>query len=382
MVFDNFNKSELSRHTIHTVRTLKIRNRFTRLNGKNACRYEHAYGSEFIAKELITNQGAKGWGLSPGNFWDIDHSVDEAVLNCNLSTLFDPAAGVLKKEAGIFDFALHDLAGQILGIPVFRMLGDLGNNPIPCYDGAILMDDISPDSRPGGMKAILDACYADYDLGYRAFKLKVGRAPKWMDTVNGISRDIQVTRMVREHFPDCDIMVDANNAYTIETVKMFIDGVKDCNIYWIEEPFKENLEDFRKLRDYLSRESPSTLIADGENDPDIDLLFSLVDAGVLDVLQMDINSYGFTPWRALLPRINETGVHISPHNWGLKIKTHYTANFAAACTNVLTVEGVVDETEGVDFSDYYLSEGKITVPDRSGFGMDLIWGMELFSSHI
>ena len=364
-------------HIVQSVQTLKIRNRFTRLNGKNARRAEHAYGDEFAVKVLRTDQGACGWGLAPGAFYQQDKSIDALVLQKPVGELIDPDTGILNPALAPFDFALHDLAGVILNKPVYRMLGNGGQNPVRCYDGAILMDDISPDSTPGGLKAILEECRADWALGYRTFKLKIGRGPKWMPLREGIKRDIEVTRLVKEAFPDSRIMVDANDQYTPETIKEYIDQVADIGLYWIEEPFRENDRDLRILREHLMKRSPATLIADGESWPDEELLFTLHEKGLLDVLQMDIQGWGFTAWRRTIQRAQAQGALVSPHNWGYKLKTHYTAAFAAAYAQVDAIEGVVDETEGVDFSGYALADGLMFVPEAPGFGMDLIWGQEI-----
>lgn len=367
----------LTEHRIDQVKTLKIRNRFTRLNGKNARRGEHAYGDEFAVKVLYTNQGAMGWGLTDGAFYKQDKAIDSLVLGKAVSELIDPATGILSDALRPFDFALHDLAGVILNTPVFRLLGSRGQNPVCCYDGAILMDDLSPDSAPGGLKAILDECRTDWDLGYRMFKLKIGRGPKWMPLKEGIKRDIEVTRLVKEYFPQSRIMVDCNDQYTPQTIKEYIDQVADIGLYWIEEPFRENETDFAILKEHLQKRSPMTLIADGESWPDEELLFDLHQKKLLDVLQMDIHGWGFTKWRETVKRAEQQNALISPHNWGYKLKTHYTAAFAAGCPMAAPVEGVVDETEGVDFSGYALSEGNLFVPETPGFGMRLIWGQEI-----
>ncbi len=377
MIFDEYNAEELAYHKIAEIRTLKIRNRYTRLNGKNSFRGEHGYGEEFLVKELLTEKGAKGWGYCPGNPYAADTATDSLLLGKTVSEVFSPSAGVTVDSMMPYDFALHDLAGKIMGIPVFRMLGAEGDNPVSCYDGAILFDDISPDSNPRGLKGILEECEADYALGYRDFKLKIGRAPKWMDWKNGLKRDIEVTRMVREYYPDAKLMVDANSVYPLETMKQYIDAVADCGLYWIEEPFIENMEDDKRLKAYLQEKSPQTMIADGEADPDVPALIAMAEAGVLDVIQMDVAGYGFTRWRRILPELARKNIKISPHNWGLKVKTHYSATIAAAYAHTPTVEGVLDETEGVDFGGYLLREGRLTVPDTPGFGMDLIWGQEL-----
>lgn len=377
MKVDEIRVEELAHHRIAKIRTLKIRNRYTRLNGKNAFRGEHGYGEEFLVKELLTDQGARGWGYFPRNPFVADKKKDELLIGKPVSGLFHPEMGITDERLWEYDFALHDLAGVILDVPVFRMLGAGGTNPVSCYDGAILMDDISPDIRPGGLAQILKECEEDYALGYRDFKIKIGRAPKWMDWRNGLKRDIEVTRLVREFYPDARLMVDANSVYPLELMQQYVKEVADCKLYWIEEPFLENREDNRRLRACLDENSPETMIADGEANPDLPLLLSLVEEGILDVIQMDIAGYGFTKWRKLLPELEKKRIKISPHNWGLKLKTHYTATLAAAYAHVPTIEGILDETEGVEFGGYLLEAGKMTVPDQPGFGMELVWGMEV-----
>jgi L-alanine-DL-glutamate epimerase-like enolase superfamily enzyme len=97
---------------------------------------------------------------------------------------------------------------------------------------------------------------------------------------------------------------------------------------------------------------------------------------------MDIHGYGFTRWRRLMPQVLARNYRVSPHNWGAKLKTHYTAHLAAAFDNFTTIEGVPDLTEGVDFEAYTLREGQLSVPDRPGFGMDFIWGREVWSGKV
>lgn len=365
---------ELAYHRIAEIKTLRIRNRYSRLNGKNSFRGEHGYGEEFLVKVLRTDRGAKGWGYYPGQ---ADPHMDAVLKGKRVSELFAPDQGVTDVSALPYDFALHDLAGHILHLPVYEMLGGRGSGPVSCYDGAILMDDISPDECPGGIEAILKECADDAMLGYRDYKIKIGRAPKWMNWEEGLRRDIEVTRKIREAYPKAKLMVDANSVYSLQTMMRFIDEVADCHLYWIEEPFIENYEDDRRLKAYLNEKSPGTMIADGEADPDVTQLLSMAEAGIIDVIQMDIAGYGFTSWRKLLPVLESKKIKISPHNWGLKIKTHYSAVMAAAYAFVPSVEGVIDETEGVDFSSYVLKDGKLTVPAAPGFGMDLIWGKKL-----
>lgn len=376
--FDEFHAEELHEHRIKKIRTLGVRNRYTRLNGKNSVRGEHGYGDTFLVKEITTDKGTAGWGYCLGRP-AAGQDADRALLGRTVAELFDPAVGIRDSRLKEYDFALHDLAGRIMGVSVAWMIGHGGQNPVPYYDGAILIDDLSPDQKPEGIRQILKECQDDYALGFRDFKLKIGRGLNWMEKNQGIERDIQVTKLVREYFPESRIMVDINSAYTVDEVKRYVDGAAGCNLYWIEEPFEENLEDDRELKAYLMEKCPRTMIADGEAHPDLELLLRLAEAGALDVLQMDIAGFGFTEWRKILPMLREKKIKISPHNWGWGVKTNYTAALAAAYPYVPSIEGIVDTTEGVDTSGYELVNGKLTVPDLPGFGMELYFGMEVDS---
>jgi L-alanine-DL-glutamate epimerase-like enolase superfamily enzyme len=373
--FENAN-NELQKHKIVSIKAKKVRSRYPRLYGKNSRLPEHSYGIDFLVYEITTNKGAQGWGIKKHNPQTLGKSMDNLFVGKSVSDIFNVELGIIDETAMSLDFALHDLAGKILNIPVYMMFGEKVND-VYCYDGAIYMNDISPDSKPGGLSKILEDCKQDYDMGYRDFKVKIGRGGMWMDSEEGLLRDIEVTRMIRKNYPESRIMVDGNDAFTVNSLFRYLDAVKDCNLFWIEEPFKENREDLLRLKDYLAKNSPNTLIADGEFAPNVNEVMSLAEEGLLDVILMDTADYGFTNWRKLIKRIEEKNLLASPHCWGQKLKTHYTSHIATAYKNVLTIEGVPDNTEGVDFDDYVLKEGILSVPDKAGFGMDLIWGREV-----
>jgi len=363
---------ELKYHKIQKIQNKRVRNRYPRLYGKNARLPEHAYGHDVGIVLLETDQGATGWGRGHCN-----SDLKEYLIGKDVSHIFSAELGVIDDKALPIDVALHDLAGNILGLPVFKMMNTQAAKSVNCYDGAIYMNDISPDSKPGGLNAVIEDCRYDYDLGYRDFKVKIGRGNMWMSHEDGFNRDIEVIQAIRRAFPESNILVDANDGYNLDTTLKFIDATLDCGIYWIEEPFIENIDDLKKLREYLEKKSPKTLIADGESNWDIPLLKELAKQGVIDVLLMDVCDYGFTKWRRFMLEIMDLKVMASPHCWGEKLKTHYAAHMAAAFSDMIpTIEGVPDETEGINFEKYILTDGKILVPEASGFGMEFIWGRD------
>lgn len=357
----------LAEHRIAAVEVSSLDTRYPRTIGRNARLGSHGSGPRQTVLLVRTDQGAYGWGLAAGPSDGLD-----ALVGQPLRVLFNPSVGVVDPAALPLDFALHDLAGRILDQPVYELLGAQGNRAISCYDGAIYFADLDPDDAPRGIDAVLADCAADHASGFRAFKLKIGRGHRWMSPEAGLRRDIDVTKAVRDAYPDCRLLVDANDGYPVPELLRYLDAVEECELFWLEEPFPENRDDLVALRRRLRASGSATLIADGEYEPDEPALLELCEAGLLDVLLMDVVSYGLTSWRRVMGKLEALGVRASPHAWGLPLKSLYAAQIAAGLGNVVTVEGVPGSTEGVDTSAYRMDFGMLHVPERAGFGIDLL----------
>jgi L-alanine-DL-glutamate epimerase-like enolase superfamily enzyme len=386
-------------HRLSSVVLSRVNSRYPRTISSNARLGSHGSGTENHILTIASDSGAGGWGLvrtklkaggstldamraagiegpTGRRFFDLfepDTAGIEGLIGRRLGDLFDPDVGVIDDAALPLDFALHDLAGHLLGTPVHQLLGGHGEPSITCYDGAIYFDDLQPREAPRGIDAVLQNCADDFALGYRAFKLKIGRGSRWMDAADGQRRDIDVTRAVRRAHPDCRILVDANNSYSGAGLLTYMDAVSDCDLFWVEEPFVEDEDDLGALRAHLDRAGARTLIADGEGSESDDArLLDIASKGLIDVIQFNIVDYGLTAWRRIMPLLKRLDVRASPHTWGCPINTMYAAQVARGLGNVITIEGVPGSTSGVDMSGYVLSEGVLSVPDDPGFGMPLI----------
>ena len=344
--------------------------RYPRLIGKNGKRGEHGYACYTDIVMLKTDTGHTGWGLGRA-----DRTLKLWLEGSKVSEVFQPEIGVVFPALCAADAALHDLAGNILGIPVSRMINPDSKMTALCYDGAIYLSDLT-EKGDLGAEAVLRDCRADVKMGLRDFKVKIGRGKNWMEHEAGLKRDIDIIRSIRREFPNARILVDANDSMDLKTVIAFMEGVKDCGIYWVEEPFPENYEDCWALKEYLRKESPQTLLADGEFNYDAEAVIDMARKGVLDVLLMDPESYGFTAWRKLVRKCVGTPVKCSPHGWGTNLKSRMCAHLAAAYPQVCPmVEWAPDTLEGVDVSGYSMKEGILTIPEKPGFGMELEWAV-------
>jgi L-alanine-DL-glutamate epimerase-like enolase superfamily enzyme len=217
---------------------------------------------------------------------------------------------------------------------------------------------------------LLDECAADAAHGYRNFKLKIGRGNRWMDRDDGDRRDIEITRAIRQAWPEAKILVDANDGYSCDGFLRYLEAVADCELYWVEEPFPDDAADLAALRARRDAVAPGTLIAEGETTPDVEALMPVTAAGDIDVLLMDVVSYGITRWRRTMSEL-PAGAMASPHAWGHPLKTLYAAQLAAGFGRIPIVEGVPGRTIGVGTSAYRFTDGMLTVPDRPGFGLQM-----------
>ena len=356
----------LSRRVTH-VELATVTSRYPRTVGRNSRLGSHGAGGTSDIVVLHAEGGSTGWGLVSAPLPPAESIVGKAV-----EQLIEPATGIRRPELAGLDFALHDLAGHLLDLPVHALLGDAGSTSLPVYDGAIYFDDLDPADAPAGVEVHLANCAVDSTLGYRDFKLKIGRGHRWMSRDEGDRRDIDVTREVRAAYPTARILVDANDGYDVAGMLRYVDAVADCDLYWIEEPFLDDHDDLALLREHLLEVSPETLIAEGETAPVLDQLLGFAADGLIDVVLLDIQSYGFTAWRRVMSRFADLGVVGSPHAWGLPLKTLYAAQLAAGLGNVDILEGVPGSSPDIDTSGYLVSDGVLTVPDLPGFGLPLV----------
>jgi L-alanine-DL-glutamate epimerase-like enolase superfamily enzyme len=238
-----------------------------------------------------------------------------------------------------------------------------------CYSGMIYFDEMEPLDKPAGLGRILEECLFDYNYGYRQFKVKIGRGGKWMSKEEGLKTDIAVTRLIYDHFPDCGILVDGNDAFTVDYFIDYLRGISDIPLVWIEEPFRETRADYAKLKAWcIDNGRRNTLMADGEANPDRQLDFQLGREHLLDVYVEDVLGYNFTRWRKLMPQLKSFGMMASPHAWGDFVKTGYCTHLAAAYGNTPTIEGVTCFSTELDMSAYKLERGRLTPNRTPGFG--------------
>jgi D-galactarolactone cycloisomerase len=370
--FDQY--PELAKHKVANADIISLDYHWPRFVGRNGTKDVHGQHNKTTVLRVKTDQGAEGWGIS-----------DRKAMESLPSLIGKKVVDIITPDHGLshafntfhFDFAMFDLMGVILQKPVYQILGANGPESLPVYSGMIYIDELPYQDIKGGMDVILQNCAWDFNHGYRQLKIKIGRGKKWYAHKEGMEMDIKVVKMVYDEYSSrgVDILVDSNNGYTLQDTMMFLEGIKGIPLYWVEEPFQEEMTDGKKLRDWMNKNGfEKTRYADGEWvwPHENDVALEMVRQGVVDTYLNDIHAYGFTNWMKVMPVLKKAQADGSPHAWGDQLKTHYTTHLAAALGNISTIEGVTCISDDIDYGNYPIKDGKISVSKDPGFGMKII----------
>ena len=362
---------ELTKHKISKAELMELNYHWPRFVGKNGRIDFHGQQKKCTALKLYTDQGATGWGLSSKNA----EAIFPQLIGQKVSDLIQPQVGIKDTLDKSVDFALHDLMGVILDKPIYQLLGNEGTKETPVYSGMIYLDELNPENKNKGFDAVLENCEWDYNYGYRQLKVKIGRSGRWYSHDEGLKKDIEIVKLIHDNFKDrsIDILVDSNDMYTLDDTIKFLDGIGDVPLFWVEEPFIENLNDGRAIRTWMDHNGfKNTYYVDGEANPNHEVCLQLGKEKIMDAFLPDIYGLGFSEWIRLQKKLKEINMLASPHAWGNRLKTNYIAHNAAAFGNIPTIEGVTCLSDDIDFGNYPITDGKLKVSEDPGFGMKIV----------
>ena len=340
-----------------------------RIAGRNSRIDVHGLEVALPLLRLTTDEGGSGFGRCR-----IDEAGARAFLGADVNDLINPVDGVVESAAAI-EFPLWDALGVSRGEPVYRLVSrdESLAEPlrVPCYDTSLYIDDLHLDTDEAGAALIADEAREGLAAGHRNFKVKVGRGARYMPLEAGTRRDIAVIKAVRAAVgPEARIMIDANNGYNLNLAKRVLRETADCKLYWLEEAFHEDPALYEDLQGWLEAEGIDTLIADGEGMAPPELMDWARD-GLVDVIQYDIFSHGFTNWLRTGAKLDGWNVRAAPHHYGAHVGNHVSGHLAAAIKGFTFVEWDEVSTPGLDASAYRVDEGEVALPDSPGFGLKL-----------
>jgi L-alanine-DL-glutamate epimerase-like enolase superfamily enzyme len=265
---------------------------------------------------------------------------------------------------------LWDLAGKLLNKPVYELLGGRGPRHAPVYDGSIYFADLLPQYASRWQDRFREEIDMGVQRGHRAFKIKIGRGAKWMPRQQGDARDVEVVRLIREHAgPEVLLGVDANNGYDLAGAKRLLEQAGPLNLAFVEELFPEQVDQCLELKRFIAEHGWKTLLADGETQGDLEAYKPFVAAQAVDVLQGDMNHFGFEGILTEAAMAAPQKIQIAPHNWGSLVGYYMQLHVARAITNFYRAEQDPLTSDVLIAEGYSVRDGQATVPDAPGCGL-------------
>ncbi len=335
--------------------------------GRNSRRDDHGITSADRMMRLFTNAGVEG--LATGR---ATREQAAAMLGRSIADFFRRDE---RRMVGPFERStapLWDLAGKVLKKPVYRLLGGDDTAPVPVYDGSIYLADLLEDHKADWQNQFRREIEMGLQSGHRGFKIKVGRGAKWMPPEEGYARDLEVVRLIRQHAGrDVLLGVDANQGYDFDRTRRFVADLADCRLAFIEQMFPTDVEKYLALKEFLRRHGPSVLIADGESSRRPEDFQEWVDAGAVDILQGDMNQFGFEDVLRYGAMGRPKGIRVAPHNWGSLVGFYLQLHVARAMPNFYRAEHDPLASPALFADGYRIRDGVCTVPEVPGLGLSL-----------
>lgn len=339
----------------------------------------------YVFVKLETNAGVVGWGEATlegkaaavmacvEDFKEHILGADPMMVEHHWQSMyvhsFYRAGPVIGSAISGIDQALWDIRGKLLGLPVYKLLG--GPVDPRGVRGYYHM-------RGTTLEELREQRQIAKSEGITCFKGGIPGYYEWIDTSAKIRNAVKAMERLREGLgPDIDIGVDFHAKTSPSVATVLVKEVEPLNLLFVEEPCPpENVKAMARI----SARS-TTPIATGER-----LIASygcreLIEAGVVDILQPDINHCGgITALWKIGAMAELAGISMAPHACEGPIGGLATLHVDAAMPNFLVQEicsGVKPEMkekvweEWLGFPAMRMVNGRFPLPEKPGLGFEL-----------
>ncbi|GAA0450419.1 mandelate racemase/muconate lactonizing enzyme family protein [Halococcus dombrowskii] len=287
---------------------------------------------------------------------------------------------VITAISGI-EIALHDLAGKILELPAYQLLGGKYRDSVRVYCDCHAGEEEDPQANADEAERVVE------ELGYDALKFD-------LDVPSGHEKDkanrhlrnkeiehkAEIVRAVTERLDGrADAAFDCHWAFTGGSAKRIARAIEDHDVWWLEDPVPPENHDVQRE---ITR-GTTTPIAAGENVYRKHGYRRLLEEQAVDVVAPDLPKMGgMRETRKVADMADSYYVPVAMHNVASPIGTMASAHVGAAIPNSLAVEyhsyqlgwwaDLVEES--------VIQEGAIEIPEQPGLGLTL--DMDAVAEHM
>ena len=279
------------------------------------------------------------------------------------------------------EVALHDLAGKLLGVPAYQLLGGKYRDEVRVYCDCHTESEADPAACADEAERVVE------DLGYDALKFD-------LDVPSGHEKDranrhlrpgeirhkVDIVEQVTERVRDrADVAFDCHWSYSGDGARRLADAIEEYDVWWLEDPVPpENLEVQERVTS-----GTVTPIAAGENRYRVTEQRRLIEDGAVDIVAPDMPKVGgMRETRKIADVANQHYVPVAMHNVSSPVGTMASAQVGAAIPNTLAVEFHSYELDWWSdlVEESVIEDGSIDIPEKPGLGLTL--DMDTVAEHM
>jgi L-alanine-DL-glutamate epimerase-like enolase superfamily enzyme len=285
------------------------------------------------------------------------------------------------------EIALWDLAGKLLGQPVWQLLGGKMRDEVmiyaDCHAGEAMVDSAEegqeestyePDAYAQAARMVVDEGFdlVKFDLDVPSGR-DIDRESRHFDPPE-IEHKRRIVEAVTEEIGyDAEVAVDLHWNFNPETAERLCRAIEPYDLAWVEDPLPpENTDAIRELK----RRVDVTLLT-GENRYGRHGFRDLIEDQAVDFLAPDVpKTGGIAETKKIADMAESYYQTLVPHNIGSPVATVATAHVGATVPNFYGVEYHAREVgwwEDLVVGDDLIQDGTMTVPDAPGLGIELDW---------
>lgn len=356
------------------------------------CGYIRGGHSLFV--KIYTNQDVWGCGegvdATPGTYHLVKMfgrrirgenplNVHRLFEQIRRSGFFEGAqSGMFIAVLSAVETALWDLAGKVLGVPVYQLLGGKFRDRIRVYMDTALYQYQRPTPEQ-----FAEVAKAAADDGFTAIKfdLDQGNDPNKYDRFNWTASPAEIQRMedqiaaAREAVgPNVDICADMHGRYDAATAQLVAKRMEPYNLMWLEEPIPaENVEAYQ----YITH-STSTPICAGENIYLAHGFRRLLELGAVDIIMPDLQKAGgLGEGQRIANLSNLYYIPFAPHMVASYLGAMASCHVCASVPNFMILEWQTYFhsnpmfQEIVTYDGEMVTDGFITLSEKPGIGVEI-----------
>jgi D-xylonate dehydratase len=279
---------------------------------------------------------------------------------------------VVSAISGI-EIALHDLAGKLLEVPAYQLLGGKYRDAVRVYCDCHTAEEADPAACAREAERVVE------DLGYNALKFdldvpsghEIDRANRHLSAPE-IEHKAEIVREVTEQVGDrAEVAFDCHWAFSASGGRRLARAIEDYDVWWLEDPVPPENHDVQ--RDVTA--STATPIAAGENVYRTQGQRRLLEEQAVDIVTPDLPKVGgMRETRKIADLASLYYIPVAMHNVSSPIGTMASAHLGAALPNMMAVEYhsyKLGWWEELVEEDELIADGRMAVPDEPGLGITL-----------